>query len=241
MKPRYNKPLVIAILCGGVFVVVVIAMIVLAVIHNTQKDDSSITIQNYGTYVKNLSDSEKKNIEMTLYSTVSKNSSGSVAGSTIKDASIRDSSYSQSLNEEVYTTRFIVDIPSIKQSYEVKDLFSHQPVSKSGLTDYTTLVLCLDKSQLKYGDFNCQDRISEEAGLQKSDPILQYLPVSNLDYDLSLNSQSDTLKLTAKLNLTGVDYTTGEDEAVARYKAEIQDWFTSKNLDINNYSIEYTY
>lgn len=78
---------------------------------------------------------------------------------------IRKNSYRQTMTNAdklIYQTDFIIDLPKVKQSYQVKDSYSPLPAETSGLYDYTTLILCLDKSQLIYGDFNCNDRIKSE-------------------------------------------------------------------------------
>ena len=81
------------------------------------------------------------------------------------DIIIRKNSYRQTMTNAdklIYQTDFIIDLPKVKQSYQVKDRYSPLPAETSGLYDYTTLILCLDKSQLIYGDFNCNDRIKSE-------------------------------------------------------------------------------
>ena len=81
------------------------------------------------------------------------------------DIIIRKNSYHQTMPDAdklIYQTDFIIDLPKVKQSYQVKDSYSPLPAETSGLYDYTTLILCLDKSQLIYGDFNCNDRIKSE-------------------------------------------------------------------------------
>lgn len=81
------------------------------------------------------------------------------------DIIIRKNSYRQTMtnvDKLIYQTDFIIDLPKVKQSYQVKDSYSPLPAETSGLYDYTTLILCLDKSQLIYGDFNCNDRIKSE-------------------------------------------------------------------------------
>ena len=81
------------------------------------------------------------------------------------DIVIRKNSYHQTMTNAdklIYQTDIIIDLPKVKQSYQVKDSYSPLPAETSGLYDYTTLILCLDKSQLIYGDFNCNDRIKSE-------------------------------------------------------------------------------
>ena len=81
------------------------------------------------------------------------------------DIVIRKNSSRQTMTDAdklIYQTDFIIDLPKVKQSYQVKDSYSPLPAETSGLYDYTTLILCLDRSQLIYGDFNCNDRIKSE-------------------------------------------------------------------------------
>ncbi len=81
------------------------------------------------------------------------------------DIIIRKNSYRQTMTNAdklIYQTDFIIDLPKVNQSYQVKDSYSPLPAETSGLYDYTTLILCLDRSQLIYGDFNCNDRIKSE-------------------------------------------------------------------------------
>ena len=81
------------------------------------------------------------------------------------DIVIRKNSYRQTMTNAdklIYQTDFIIDLPKVKQSYQVKDSYSPLPAETSGLYDYTTLILCLDKSHLIYGDFSCNDRIKSE-------------------------------------------------------------------------------
>lgn len=81
------------------------------------------------------------------------------------DIVIRKNSYRQTMTNAdklIYQTDFIIDLPKVKQSYQVKDSYSPLPAETSGLYDYTTLILCLDKSQIIYDDFNCNDRIKSE-------------------------------------------------------------------------------
>jgi len=224
----------------GLFVVIVAVMIFLA-LRQSENESGRITIQNYGDYVKNLSPDERKSIEKTLFDTVSLNNVSSDKIATINDALIRGESYTQTIDSGIYTTHFIVDMDSIQQSYKIEDIFSNSPPEVSGLIDYTALALCVAKDAMKYPDFNCKDRISNERGLEKSDPVLEYLPVSTRSYTLSADPNSPELSLEMRLFLTSSDYERGKDAVREQYEAELREWFSSKGLDMNNYSITYTY
>lgn len=239
MYPRNKKLTIIITIIVSVVIIGLIALTVFLSSSSGAKD--RIKINNYSTFVKNLPSSERDIIETALYDTVTMNVSDTKAIEAIDDAVIRADTYDQLFTDRIYTTTFTVDIESIKQSYQIKDLYSDQSQEQSGLYDYTTLALCLPKTELKYGEFVCQDRISQEMGLTQSDPILQYLPESTLDYTLSADPNSKDLHLIAKLILTEVDYRLGAEAAVDSYKTVLRQWFDSKNLDFDSYTITYEY
>jgi hypothetical protein len=120
---------------------------------------SVTAINNPGKLVENLPDSRIKLIEGVLSDTVKMNVS-SGTDINVSDAVIRDGTYRQTLSnpsKQVYLTAFIVDIPSLKQSYRVEDYYSPLPAEVSGLYDYANPISCLDEKELIYGDFNCTE------------------------------------------------------------------------------------
>lgn len=123
-----------------------------------------VNVKDISSVIKNVSSSELATLNDQINITVSSNApnKSSVTGE------IREGSYKQEYNEAtlVYTTTFMLDIPKLKQSYYVTDLYSPLPQSQSKLYDYTQLVQCPTKDQLKYGEFRCTDRIKKERGEQ---------------------------------------------------------------------------
>ena len=121
-----------------------------------------VNVKDISSVIKNVSSSELATLNDQINITVSSNApnKSSVTGE------IREGSYKQEYNEAtlVYTTTFMLDIPKLKQSYYVTDLYSPLPQSQSKLYDYTQLVQCPTNDQLKYGEFRCTDRIKKERG-----------------------------------------------------------------------------
>lgn len=130
-------------------------------INNDSATSINSSIGNYGSIVKNLPDSENKQIINMLNETLARNH----VTNKISDAVIREGSYSQTVydvSKSIYLTKFIIDIPSAKQSYVINDYYSPLPADQTGLYDYNVQVLCPDQSQLIYGNFNCTDRTRQE-------------------------------------------------------------------------------
>lgn len=117
-------------------------------------------ISNYDNVVQNLPESHREYANQMLLYTLQDNGVNSVPG----DITIRDGSYQQSVDDSkmLYTTTYIIDIPSVKQSYRITDTYS--PMSEYDPTSYATVVTCLNANELIYGDFSCHDQIMQEQG-----------------------------------------------------------------------------
>lgn len=79
---------------------------------------------------------------------------------------VRDNSLKQTYNNKAftYTTDFIVDLPSAKQSYRVHDEYYMIPHRYNN--DYALLVTCPHPEDLIYPPFKCTDRIKQEGGTE---------------------------------------------------------------------------
>ncbi|MGH7218309.1 MAG: hypothetical protein ACREGE_02615 [Candidatus Microsaccharimonas sp.] len=232
------------ILLGGLALLVgLIALITIF----TQKDENQfgkfIRIQNYDTKVKNVSSDVRDGIESYLYNVVVKNIDSSVDASNINDATIRDDSDIQEYDTAttIYSGSFIVDMASIKQSYNVQYSYSSDEAANIG--GNPIVVSCLPKEKLIYGEFTCTDLVSEQA--TASDVLLQYLPYENFTFEITPDAtQGDALVLVVSLDIAEVDLkgnAASNAEIVAMYKKEVTDWISSKGVDPTKYEIQYNY
>ena len=139
----------------------------------TEEDENAgygpqLVIKNWSDNVKNVPDDERDLLEAILYSTLAKNLPPGQNIPNEDDVKIRPGSYSQTYDPDtqIYSTEFLVDIPSVQQTYRVASLYSDLPRLESGLKDYTALVLCPTESELIWAKFDCLDRIRmEEEGI----------------------------------------------------------------------------
>lgn len=236
MINQENKKLLIAF---AAFAILCVVIIIIAIVSNIPATRKTITIDNFYNYVQNVPEDEKNAIEEALYHVSSLNTEDIPKNTT---AVIRSDTYNQTFENNIYKTNFTVDIESLKQSYSVENLYSNLPVEESGLTDYTVLVLCLPLEDLIYDDFNCKDRLSQESGFTKSDPILKELPYSTLNYDISAEEDEDeNLIILVKILLSEADYKSDVSFIIDSRQGEVEDWFESLGLDPENYNIRYVY
>lgn len=236
---KKQKKMLLLTVC--LFFIVSIFLIIYSVIASSKNQfGNGIKIQNFNKKVKNLPKTQKDSIESMLYNTVKSNTTDGTK-LKISDAFIRDKSESQGFNStnKAYTGYFIVDIPSIKQSYQVNYFYPTDEKLISG-PGYDATITCPLEQQLIYGAFKCKDDSSNQ--ISGIDPILKYLPKTTLTYEISASVNDNKIsKLTVHLFLSESDYRTGVNNAINKYKSEALSFIKATGQDPNKYTIEYTY
>lgn len=217
--------------------IILIVIIIISVIYTVKQNSSQVVIGNYDKFIKSLPQDRKLAINSTL-SNIIKSSSSDIKIST-SSATIREKSYTEVYNksEKTYSSTFIVDIPDIKQSYKV--LFIWSKDSSVVLKGDDLIFSCLTKEQLIYGNFNCSKILNTPE--LNSDPILQFLPYSTFNYTITVGPISNAkMGLNINIYLYLSDTRDGNgDKAIDQYKNEAINWIKLKNLNIDNYSINY--
>ncbi len=179
----------------SIYVLISIFIIVVAIIIGSTSSSNTIKINNYQDIVKNLSGQEYDSILGILEYTLSLNTS--TPASEIKDISIRENSYRQDYVDNIYSTLFIVDIPSLQQSYQIVDRYS-----RSGLAgDYNIQTRCVFGDDLIYPEFKCKDRISVENDQPFADPIQYVLPLNGTYFQIRASGGVEKVGVTIKLNM----------------------------------------
>lgn len=227
------------IITVGLLVLLVLFVIVLAIISkkDTNQFGKFIRIQNYSAKVKSLPSSVQDATESYLYNVVTLNNIPQDKASRVSDALIRDNSDIQTYNNNVYAGNYIVDMASIKQSYQVNYTYNRDP---NVIYGNPIVVSCLPKEKLIYGEFNCKDIVSSQAN--KEDAILRYLPYQSYSFSIRPDATQGTrLVLVVNLTIASIDLKGDAVKAVASYKAEVVKWIQSKGLDPQNYTIQYNY
>jgi len=239
MQNDQAKRVFIIALTAFIGLLIIAAAIYLYVTSKNQYGDA-IKIQNLGSYTagKPVNKERVDFVQHDLFNTVNKNLDKPVKGSSVKDALVRDGTFSQTYNDkvDVYTVKFIVDIASLKQSYDVSYQWVESGDSYQKLDEYGTGVRCLPKDKLKFGDFNCKDMFTQ---LQPTEPLLQHLPYTTPNIDVVLDPRAEkTLSVT--IQTSAADERTDPDAAIALYKSQVNSWLRSVGgVDPSDYTIRY--
>lgn len=226
-----------------VFLAIVAVVSVLYI--NSNQRNGYLKISNLGDYTKGkpTNPNTVRYIEEQLYKTVNMNLEKPVKSNSVKDVLIRYDTFRQDFNdqEQYYTVDFIVDISSLKQSYEIKYSWSSNNSSaNNNIDERGTAVLCLPKNMLYYGDFKCKDGFTEEE--QAQDPIFRYLPYSTLDYTVTYGSNAERKILVIEIKTSAADEKTDPMAAINTYQEEAKAWLNSlEGINPSDYVIQWKY
>lgn len=232
-KDRKRQIIVIAI---GVGVLIIIGVVIwlISAARNNQNDPGTLSIDNYNL-VGNISDSRKINITGSLYIMVDFNNGDDVDINGITDAAVRAGSEKQTNDGfEQYSGSFIVDIPSLQQSYKISYLDSK--VKNGYDSGYPVIVSCLkDVSEIIYKDFDCKEVSTYK---KPSDPLFeQKLPYYGPYYDISGKETDETKTIVVQIMIN--TNSVGLMETFNQRKAEANDWLVSQGFKLSDYIMEY--
>lgn len=226
------------------WVILALVLIIFTIYNNSaNKYGDYVEISNISNYIKYKP--QDKNtmdfIKHNLLETIRLNTQNKTQPNSVKDIIVRDNSFQQNYDQtiDIYTVKFIVDIPSLSQSYLVNYQWSNKE-DNIHINENGTMVVCLPPQQLIYKEFNCKDSFSIQKG--NVDPMVEFLPYSTFNYTVTATMKdNDKVDLDVNMILYSSDTRDGNrDNAIAKYKTEIIDWIKSIKLNPDDYLINYS-
>lgn len=226
-------------------IVVILLIITLQAIFHKNPYGNEIKIDNFKEYYEDVPSDRQDVVFNSLYNIVVTNSTPESeipeSGALIRPDSAK-SSYDESVQS--YYGSFIVDIAEIQQSYRVQFGWVDKD-SPNGLSGDSTLITCVDKSEVIYEDFNCTDSLiheEEEAiALYTLFPIMADLPIK-VEYYVNGYGAYIHYEIGSDLTYEGnEEYSFAviiDDYTGGNYEAAIQK-ITELGYDYNDYEIIY--
>lgn len=151
---------------------VIIALVIFSVINslksNNEKKESlqyNVEISNFRQEISNIDKDGLKDIQFSLYDAAWLNndnlSSSDAINATIRPESVKKQNFKE---DNIYQVYFIIDLPDLKQTYQVYHVYSTAKKYNSKLPiNYRTLVYCPKESQKVYSGQVCRDRYAGQA------------------------------------------------------------------------------
>lgn len=223
---KNNKKILLGV--GAAALVVFISVGILAFVLRDKEVSNTTNISNFSTEVSSLDKKTRSEIEASLHSIIRLNNPD-LDPSTIKDSFIRkDSSSTESTPSYQKGGEFIVDIPSLRQSYRLVYRTSSTPSSFD--SGYPYLAFCVDEKDLIYEAFNCKsDRFSEAP----ENPLLEKLPHKGINYTIMSGGGN---KIVVQIMLT---HSQDTNKFFKNYSEAAKSWLTTEGFDLNVFTIEY--
>lgn len=201
----------------------------------------AVKVQNLNKYTKKDSSNKSAidHVEYSLLQTINMNSSRTMKSGDISDAAIRDNTFSQEYNKEqtLHSVNFIVDIPSLKQSYDVSYQWVEDAKKIKSVDEYGIFVRCIKDDKKKiYKDFQCKDMFTTAS--KHEDPIVEFLPYSTNSIKVTYNSIRKALEVTIYLS-AAEERDADTNKYINSYKEQVNAWIVSKKLKPSDYTMYY--
>jgi hypothetical protein len=180
---------------------------------------------------KSYNNDQLADIKRSLFTIIQKNTDKSKHDiSAISDAYIREKSITTIKDESSTIVRFLVDIPSLKQSYRAQYTYTEGKRSSTSVSDNETSVECPNLSELIYGDFSCKDNSSIQQN--ETDPLLKLLPYDNPVKGFRISKTNDGSIEIFSYSCLDKNATKAQQTANA--------WLKNKGIKLENYTVIYT-
>lgn len=214
-----NQKVGIAIIMQVIVIVIIVACVQWAI-----QPETHIEVVNENDTA--IPDERWRGIKNEIWHLI-KNNVSDVSQSAIDDAVIREGTYEETMNNDITTATFLLDIDSLKQTYAITVSWSNKEV----LSDYMSID-CPPQSKMKYSETVCYGMYNNTYSLSL------YLP-----YGASPDDVEDAIA-------APYYYITGDEDEktinimvsvcdVEKYKKEAMDYLESTPLSLEKYTINY--
>lgn len=239
------------ILIGGVLGFVGIIIIVSIIIMRLNDTKYKVIIDNVDSCSAGISGYSKDTLFTNAYKIVSEQNAveekdtEETYHAIFRDGTCETEEYTSMDKIISYNTSAILDVEELGYSFRIIFNWVKDDV-KQDIDLGTPDVLCLDVSELKYGEFNCESN-PLATSLFELDPILDVLPHFGDRY--SMRPRVDTDKDGNSYYTIVIEYDPLEstyvndllDAFVAERKADAKQYLANNGINIDNYKVEETY
>lgn len=152
------NPFTFTLLIVGVIMLIALVFAIKAWSDNL-RNDKRMTIDNLSSKVSGITKSASVHVQKALYDTVRANTPYDqdvpTGGAHIRDQIQVQSSTNNETN--VHYAKFVVDIESVKQSYDIQVEWVEDAAYRKNLSGYPVVISCVDSSAVIYEEFECTD------------------------------------------------------------------------------------
>lgn len=215
--------------------------------HEQFNVEGAVTPNNLSQYQEHTPPQEFLDyLSQDLYRTINYNSDQIIPDDNITDAVVREGSFTETYNRktQTYTVKYLVDLPSLQQSYLVKYNWSPDPHSTITPAPST---YCPTPKQLAYEEFDCRDYYI----LQTDDTTTRYATYADrfivyLTPYLGTLEDGSTFRATRQFDSNDLPYieitfnTCDAGNLVEYAKSVLSTYANSLDLDLSDFRVRAT-
>lgn len=233
LRPKNEDGTLNPVFAFLMIVLVVIGLVIFLII-NYQKmlaENQMTKIDNLSEYAKTMSRVSREAAERALYARIRENLAEGQKVPT-GGAKVRVGTYAEQEEGEEIHGRFVVDIKSIRQSYQMSMTWSKY--KNVDLGNYYVEVACVPDDLVLYDDFECK-KVSTELPGEVGNPI-GVLPYTKLNeetgevaYDVRM--MSDYLVISYQA--------CGDEKLKKEYEQSARAWLEEQKVDFERYKLRF--
>lgn len=232
---RLNIPLIVTL--GVITLLIIIIVSAIAIYNQGYHYDKNMTyVDNVSTYASYMDFAAREEMYMALNSAMRENG---IQKPPYFGGLIREGTYEQgALAPDQYTSRFIIDVPEVQQSYQAYLVWTG--IDSFRAFGHFALLSCVDGSQKIYENFDCKEPTPlnpEQAA--KAENYLPYTAYSDemiATFTVGLSNGNDkedeeTIVMTL--------WTCGDQDLAKKYEKMGREWLENETMiDLDQYQIK---
>lgn len=234
IKPKNEDGTLNPVFAFLMIILVVTGLVIFWIINyqRTLAENQMTKIDNIGDYAKGISKVSQEALARALYSRIRENL-GEDQKVPTGGAKIRIGTYNEEeQNDGENYSRFVVDIKSVRQSYQMGMAWSKY--KNVDLGNYYVEINCVPDDQVIYDDFQCK-KIDTELPGEVGNPIA-VLPYTKLD--------EKTGKVEYDIRMMGdflmISYQACGNETLKKeYETSAREWLEEQGTDFERYTLRY--
>lgn len=228
-----QNPIIIGIFCFSQIVLVIILIFIVNSVNKNSFEISNTEISNLTQEIGQLPADSIEAIQIGLFDAVELNQ-GTLQSIEKSDATIRENSLIEKYYEKqnIHYVNFIVDIPSIEQSYQIFHEWTDNKRNPYLLVNRSTIAMCVLEEHVIYENFDCKDSVNKNGQRVIASEFLKY----EIFDQFSVFTKTEDNHRIIYINLVNIN---DDDSAKQSYIQKIKETIRSLGIspDIFDYHI----
>lgn len=171
-----------------IFIIVIVIALV-NITSSSKYSPPSIEVSGLSQKLEDVPRNSIDVIQSAVYDAVENNGGTLFGVKKSGDAEIRTGTLINTYFEDInmHYINFVVDVPSIEQSYQVFHEWSDDATNMYFMTNMATMVMCPVESQVIYPNFDCQDEYNHRGQFIVASVFIKYFSFSHFNVSSSVN------------------------------------------------------